>query len=231
MPAWPALLLALHLVDQDVADLARRVRLLAAKEAGAPRTATLRRLEELLGGKPYLPPPVRLTPADAPALLDKLEHDTEDPAGYDQLAAFVNATGSSLGTDNPSVRSRLALAELAQLLRADYDSALPALAQFRDRPVVILFWATWCAPCQAELPQAEKLFREGTAILAVTDEPEPVVREFMRRRGYAFTVALDPDRRAFERFKVDAMPATRVLDRKGRLKIQAGALEEVLPLL
>lgn len=175
MPAWPALLLALHLVDQDVADLARRVRLLAAKEAEAPRTATLRRLEELLGGKPYLPLPVRLTPADAPAL--------------------------------------------------------PALAQFRDRPVVILFWATWCAPCQAELPQAEKLFREGTAILAVTDEPEPVVREFMRRRGYAFTVALDPDRRAFERFKVDAMPATRVLDRKGRLKIQAGALEEVLPLL
>lgn len=213
-------------LDDQVNDLARRVRLLAGYETPALRSATLARLDSLLRGQSvYLPAPEG-DPEVAPKLLDRLEHSDADAASYDRLASLVRKYGLSTGTDNPSVRARLALADLAELLRTDYDSALPQLLPARGHAVLVAFWATWCAPCQAELPLLEKLHREGLRIIAVTDEPRETVQSYMSKYSYTFPVALDPDRRAFTRFAVNAMPAARILDAAGRLRIEAGELDE-----
>ena len=214
------------MLDDQVNDLSARIRRLAEKESPAPRADTLARLSRVLDGHPEAPAAPHTPRERAPQLLQELEHGAETIQGYNELAAMVRTYDLSTGTDNPSVRTRLALADLSRLMRADFDLVLPALRPLRGRPVVVSLWATWCAPCQAEMPLFEKLHREGVAILAVTDEDPAVVEAFMKQHGYTVPVVIDRDRRAFQRFGDPAMPALRLLDANGRLRAEASELDE-----
>lgn len=65
----------------------------------------------------------------------------------------------------------------------DFDGIAVSLSDFRGRPVIINFWATWCAPCRIEMPELqavyEKYQEDGLVILALDqDEPLEVARAF-----------------------------------------------------
>jgi len=93
-----------------------------------------------------------------------------------------------------------------------------ALAAFRGRPVVLNFWATWCAPCRAEMPALERLALSAGAQLHVVtisaDEPT-LVRKFLESGGYTLRCLLDATGIASDRYGVDKLPRTVVLDRDG----------------
>ncbi len=97
------------------------------------------------------------------------------------------------------------------------------LASYRGKVVVLNFWATWCAPCVAEMPSLERLHRalgpEGLAVVTVsTDEDERVVREFVADHGLTLPILLDPGgRTAAADYRTMVYPATFVLDRQGVL--------------
>ncbi len=68
------------------------------------------------------------------------------------------------------------------------------LANYRGKPLVLNFWATWCPPCITELPLLERFAREqrgrGWTVLALAvDSPTPV-REFLLKRPLALPVGL-----------------------------------------
>jgi cytochrome c biogenesis protein CcmG/thiol:disulfide interchange protein DsbE len=97
------------------------------------------------------------------------------------------------------------------------------LAALRGRVVVLNFWATWCAPCVAEMPSLERLHRklgpEGLAVLAVaTDDDEADVRRFIADRGLTLPVLRDPGGRvAADSYHTTGYPETFILDRSGLL--------------
>jgi thiol-disulfide isomerase/thioredoxin len=65
------------------------------------------------------------------------------------------------------------------------------LSQFRDQPVFLNFWATWCPPCVAELPEIQKAWEKhgnSVAFLLVTNQDPAVVESFMQRHGYTVPV-------------------------------------------
>jgi peroxiredoxin len=94
--------------------------------------------------------------------------------------------------------------------------------------LVLDFFATWCSPCSAELPELERLRadlqteRDVQFVLVGTnsggDTPERV-RAFAQRRHISFPVAFDPERRAKHAFGLNGFPSLVVIDRTGRVRL------------
>lgn len=99
------------------------------------------------------------------------------------------------------------------------------LSDFRDKVVLLAFWATWCDPCQNELPQLEKIWQRhrprGFEILSVAVDPpdaENSVREIARRLRIGFPVLLDPAGEVVNRFNPRLeLPYSVLFERGGRI--------------
>jgi thiol-disulfide isomerase/thioredoxin len=97
-----------------------------------------------------------------------------------------------------------------------------SLADHRGRVVLINFWATWCDPCRDEMPSLQKLKAELAGrpfeVLAVNyGESEARVSEFLKRHPMDFPILLDPNQDAARAWRVRILPASFLVDARGRL--------------
>jgi cytochrome c biogenesis protein CcmG/thiol:disulfide interchange protein DsbE len=97
------------------------------------------------------------------------------------------------------------------------------LAALRGSPVILTFWATWCAPCQIELPDVQRLYETrtdgGLHVLAINvDEPPAVFLPWATERGLSFDLFADSDLRLQALFRVRGVPQTVLIDREGVIR-------------
>lgn len=102
------------------------------------------------------------------------------------------------------------------------DGKTQTLEDFKGKVVFLNFWATWCGWCKREMPSMEKLYKafkdKGLEILAVdVREPPEKIKPFWDKYGLTFHSFLDKNGMASLAFGVRGMPATFLIDRRGRV--------------
>jgi len=92
----------------------------------------------------------------------------------------------------------------------------------KEGPVLINFWATWCAPCKKEMIHLEilekKYSKQGLSILAIsTDSQKSLskVRSFIRTKKYSFDVMLDPNHQVLKKMNASIMPTDILIGKDG----------------
>ncbi|MEA2094396.1 MAG: TlpA disulfide reductase family protein [Pseudomonadota bacterium] len=108
----------------------------------------------------------------------------------------------------------------------DTDGNLHRLSEYRGRPVIINFWATWCPPCREEIPSMNRawhvLREEGVAMLAINvGEDEDTIFVFTADYPADFPLLLDRSGDIIGQWPVKGLPTTYVIAPDGSIAYRA----------
>lgn len=98
-----------------------------------------------------------------------------------------------------------------------------SLNQFRGQVVVVNFWATWCPPCNQELPSImdmqNRLRSRGVAVLGVSiDVDGDAYHRFLKERNVNFVTVRDPEQKVANMYGTSMWPESYIIDRQGVLR-------------
>jgi peroxiredoxin len=129
------------------------------------------------------------------------------------IAAILTSSGAPPPIGRGSQAPEFTLPRLDGGARVDLDG-------LRGRVVLINFWATWCKPCEEEMPAMQRLYDtlapEGFELLAVSvDEDPSEVASFVERMGLTFPVLMDSDQRVARSYQTFRFPETLLIGRDG----------------
>lgn len=99
------------------------------------------------------------------------------------------------------------------------------LADLRGQAVVLNFWASWCGPCRAEMPELQQAYLDngdgGLVVLGVNQgEQQPIAADFIQRYGLTFPVVLDQRLLVSQLYRTNSLPTTFFIDRNGIIREQ-----------
>ena len=108
----------------------------------------------------------------------------------------------------------------------DADEKEHTLAEYKGKPVIVNFWATWCPPCRKEIPSMNRAWHkikdEGIAMIAINvGESADEVFAFTAEYPIDFTVLLDNSGQVSSSWPIRGLPTTFILDTDGNLVYQA----------
>lgn len=100
------------------------------------------------------------------------------------------------------------------------QNILTPLSQFSGKVIYLDFWASWCAPCRTSFPLLnklhEKLKAQGFEVVAVNlDEDKTKAEKFLKEIPVSFNVLADANGQWSDKFGVESMPTSYILDQKG----------------
>lgn len=93
----------------------------------------------------------------------------------------------------------------------------------QNKVIILNFWATWCPPCRAEIPEFIQFYKEHQAdqvVLAAVNlqEDSKKVKDFAKKAGINFPILLDSEGKAAQAYQIYAIPTTFFIDGSGTIR-------------
>ena len=164
--------------------------------------------------------------------------DVENGGGPDGSGPSDGASGSDRPSGSGSAdagaasKDGMRMAPNADLVLVDQDGTEHRLSDYRGKTVFLNFFATWCGPCQREIPDIEALYRDrgenasevvvlGVANPKTSEHPQnsdvgvDEVEAFIDEYGITYPVLMDTTGQLFSSFGVSSFPTTFMIDKDG----------------
>ncbi|HUK29906.1 MAG TPA: TlpA disulfide reductase family protein [Candidatus Acidoferrum sp.] len=137
-------------------------------------------------------------------------------------AAFVCLTALSAFGQQPTIRFVRNPDPAPAFQLAGLDGKAVSLADYHGKVVLLNFWATWCGPCRAEVPdlvELQKRYKDQLQIigLAVDDDDEDAIKKFAAESGINYPIAIASDEVRLQYGGIPALPTCFIVNAEGRV--------------
>jgi peroxiredoxin len=97
-----------------------------------------------------------------------------------------------------------------------------SLSDFKGKPVVLNFWASWCAPCRREMPFFENTWKDykekGVVFIGIdVMDDKGLAQKFIEAFDITYTILHDPSGKVSDTYGVVALPATFFINKEGKV--------------
>jgi len=150
--------------------------------------------------------------------------------------ATTGAQSAEASARNLPVAPRVGFLSPAFSLKT-LDDKVISLAEFKGKPVILNFWATWCAPCRDEMPLLQQLHdqkaKEGLVVIGINSgETGRIIDRYVDQLSLTFTVVTDREKEATNAYGIVGLPTTFFIDREGVVRsVRVGAYSSLQELL
>ncbi len=136
---------------------------------------------------------------------------------YNKYSGEVENSGEAISEETPE------LVMAPDFTVYDADGNAVNLSDFIGKPTIVNFWASWCGPCQMEMPDFDEMYQKlgeevNFFMVNMTDgsrETVEVAKKFIEEAGYSFPIYFDTDMDAAMTYGVNSLPSTYFIDAEG----------------
>jgi thiol-disulfide isomerase/thioredoxin len=134
----------------------------------------------------------------------------------------VGATNTADDPNEPVIRFARNAQRIPPFLVNDLNGRVISTAALRGKVVIVNFWATWCPPCQEEIPEMMELQKEYSGKLQIIgvsmdDGPAEPVKQFADKIGMNYPIVMGSDELSEEYGGIPALPTSYIVDPQGRV--------------
>jgi thiol-disulfide isomerase/thioredoxin len=225
MKRWVALALVSFIpvlaLGQSLAEVAKKER--ERREKNKQKSVEARTVEEN-----EVKPPQPVTPPPSTAKTEAVPSNQNPKAAIESLLGGKRVeppTPRTVPTPAANLPPPAPIAPAPSFTLEDRRGRRVSLRDFRGRPVLLDFWATWCGPCRSTMPKVQRLYQQyrgqGLQVVGINIEGKTQgVLDFLDQSGYDFLVLFDSgdwQSGVAQKYKVSSIPRTFLVDKNGSI--------------
>ncbi len=140
--------------------------------------------------------------------------------------------GATASSDSDAMTPKLQGKPAPGFTLVDLEGKKVSLAELKGKPVLVNFWATWCAPCKLEMPWFEEFHKkyagQGLVIvgIAADDASKKIINDSVTKLGVTYPILLSDGKVTDAYGGVDYLPESFYVDRSGKVMLETAGMSD-----
>lgn len=165
---------------------------------------------------------------------EKSSEETQEDSATARLTETEEVSTEQTDESGTQQTEKSELPPAPDFTLTDQNGVEHTLSDYKGKTVFLNFWATWCGPCQQEMPDIQKMYEEygenseDLIVLGVTnpktserpqnsDVSAEEITQFLEERGYTYPSVMDTTGEIFTEYSISAFPTTFMIDKDGNV--------------